>query len=194
MSRGRVKIPVHVFAFTSACIPGIFYAMYWKRNHETDEEFEEKLREKYGTKIQSSKDKRENMVKLIQAMKQPGQDTEQDEKFHDILKGGKTSIKRHYAVDESLYGTEAGVVQRKKAEEDVERKMEQKKMMRKKKKKKASVESSSDIDMKKKGSDDDTQSKKTNEIGMTKSAFALTAVGGGLAVLATTLLNGKRSQ
>lgn len=179
----RVKIPVHVFAFGIASVPGIFYAMYWKRNHESDEEFEEKLREKYGSKIQSSKDKRENMVKLIQAIKHPGQDSDQDEKLQEILKGGKQSIKRHYAVDKTLYGTEEGVIQRRRAEEDVTRKKK-----RKSQKKKNSDDFSTDDDEK------DMKSPSTNETNTALSVFTVTAVSGSLAFLVSTILSGRRSQ
>ena len=95
-SRQKIKIPIHIFVFTIASIPGVAYgtillflffcsdllirsfvvftlncifhlfiynlllvvlieAMYWKRNHQSDEEFEEQLKENYSSKIQGSR-------------------------------------------------------------------------------------------------------------------------------------------
>ena len=122
------------------------------------------------------------MVKLIQAIKHPGQDCDQDAKLQEILKGGKQSIKRHYAVDKTLYGTEEGVIQRKRAEKDVERKK------RKRQKKKNSGDLSSDNDVK------DMNNSSTNETNMALSVFAVTAVSGSLAFLVSTIISGRRSQ
>lgn len=68
------------------------------------------------------------MVRMVQSIKNPGSDELMEKKFEEILKGGKEASKRHYAVNESLYGTEEGVKQRHLAEE--ERKQRQKKKNR----------------------------------------------------------------
>ena len=89
------------------------------------------------------------MVKFFQAMKDPNDHPEQDKKMMQVLHGGRGDIKRHYAVDEKLYGTEEGVVKKKEAEEvllqDVGEKQKKKlkKKKRKRKKVKATEEDSS---------------------------------------------------
>lgn len=100
-------------------------AMYWKRNHKSDQELEEILKENYSTKIQGNRDKKEQMVKFFAAMKDPSANPEQEKKMQEVLYGGKGDIKRHYAVDEKLYGTQEGVETRRKIAEE-EQKMKQK--------------------------------------------------------------------
>jgi len=51
----RPKIPAHVFFYALASIPGVGYAMYWRQNRSSDEDFEEMLRKNYGSKIESSR-------------------------------------------------------------------------------------------------------------------------------------------
>jgi hypothetical protein len=214
-----IKVPVHVFLFSLASVPGIAYAMYWKKNHETDEEFESKLRENYGTKIEGSKDKKAEMVKFFQAMKDPNANPEQDKKMMSVLHGGKGDIKRHYAVDESLYGTEEGVLKRKEAEEGLlvnsdgsneTKKKKKKKKNRKRKKKQESNNNNDDNN-----SIDDTGTgaagnSETDSDGQVKSAIAsmknknlpstqqavavtaATAVGVGALAVVASLIAGKK--
>ena len=68
------------------------------------------------------------MVRIVQGIKKPGDDPEMEEKFSEVLFGGKGSKKRHYAVDEKLYGTVEGINQRDQADE--KRKMRGKKKKR----------------------------------------------------------------
>jgi hypothetical protein len=89
--------------------------MYWKKNHDSDEEFETKLREKYSNKIQTNKDKKQDMVKFFKAMQDPNTNPEQEAKMMQVLHGGKGEMKRHYAIDANLYGTQEGVQKRKEA-------------------------------------------------------------------------------
>lgn len=120
-------------------------AMYWKRNHQTDEEMEEMLKERYSTKIQGNREKKQDMVKFFAAMKDPSANPEQEQKMREVLHGGRGDKKRHFAVDESLYGTEEGMEKRlrlqaeaKSAEEDAQKRKGKKK--RKKKRKRQTVD------------------------------------------------------
>lgn len=132
---------MHVFVFSVASVPGIAYAVYWKRNHQSDEEFEQTLRQNYSSKIQGNKDKKQDMVQFFEAMKDPAKNPEQDEKMMQVLRGGNGDIKRHYAVDDKLYGTEEGLAKRKEAENESiqiesEKKNKKEKLAKKKNKKK----------------------------------------------------------
>jgi hypothetical protein len=160
--------------------------MYWKRNHQTDDEMEQVLNEKYANKIQGNRDKKQDMVKFFAAMKDPSLNLEQEQKMKEVLYGGKGDKKRHYAVDEKLYGTEEGVGKRLEAEEEVVKNGKVKKKRKKKKKKK------------KKAAKDEV---KTDALPLEKDAGAfsvetksIAAVGAiGVLALATLLVNGKRS-
>mmetsp|Transcript_19577 Transcript_19577/g.24690 ORF Transcript_19577/g.24690 Transcript_19577/m.24690 type:complete len:214 (+) Transcript_19577:94-735(+) len=132
----KVKIPMHVFVFGVASVPGVAYALYWKRNHDSDEAFEQKLQENFHSNIQGNRDKKQDMVKFFQAMKDQNNNPEHDKKMMSILQGGRGDIKRHYAVDEKLYGTEEGVMKKKEAEEAMMQDLEEKKQKRMEKKKK----------------------------------------------------------
>lgn len=127
MSQPRIRIPMHVFVFGMAMLPPTAYAYYWKRNAPTDEELEELLRKNYSNQIQQSKQKREQMQKHFQQFQ--ADDTDTNKQYMEILQSGKGTVKRHYHVDESLYGTEEGA---KRIEEEM------KKVGKKKKKKKES--------------------------------------------------------
>jgi hypothetical protein len=86
--------------------------------------------------------KREDMSKLFQQMKESGEasvqgKTDMDQQFAHILQGGKGQAKRHFAVDESLYGTQEGAASLKAAEQKIE--ADKKKRKKKKKPKKKSA-------------------------------------------------------
>ena len=112
------KIPAHVFGYTLATIPGVMYAIYYKRNHQSDEEFEDMLRKNYANNIEGSRAKRQEMATFLQGIKDPNSNADTEAKMAEVLKGGRGESKRHYAVDESLYGTEEGVRLRHEAEEE----------------------------------------------------------------------------
>lgn len=130
----RVQIPVHVFGFGVAMMPPILYGLYYLRNRPSEEEFEEVLKEHYGSKIQQSKARRDDMVKVFQGIKDPGSNDEIDRKMAEVLRGGRGEAKRHYAVDSKLYGTEEGVIERQRSEEERKKREERrKKKLREKK-------------------------------------------------------------
>lgn len=121
------RIPAHVFGYSLASIPGIMYALYYKRNVQTDEEFEEMLRKNYSSNIESSKSKREDMMQFMSGIKDPGSDQGTERRMAEALAGGRGQAKRHYAVNKELYGTEEGVKQRNMAEEEQRKKEERRK-------------------------------------------------------------------
>eukprot|EP01083_Nonionella_stella_P298199 1012436_1 len=133
----RIRIPAHVFGYSLATVPAIAYAMYWKRNHKSDEEFEKMLLESSRNKslIDGSRDKKQNMVSFFDAMKDG--DPEQEARMSQVLYGGKGDIKRHHAVDKSLYGTEEGAEQQRMAvEAAAEEQSSREKAIKKKRRKK----------------------------------------------------------
>jgi hypothetical protein len=162
----------------------LFYwvATYWKRNHQTDEEFEQVLKEKHSSKIQGNRDKKQDMVNFFAAMKDPSANPEQERKMNEVLYGGKGDKKRHYAVDEKLYGTEEGLEKRLEAEKTIK--------LRKKRKKKKKAKAATN--------DDHTNiqdlSKQNNDRKFPVEAKNAAAVGAvGILAVAALLLNGKRS-
>lgn len=85
--------------------------------------------------------KREDMSKLFQQMKESGEasvqgKTDMDQQFAHILQGGKGQAKRHFAVDESLYGTQEGAASLKAAEQKIEADKKKRKKKKKPKNKK----------------------------------------------------------
>ncbi len=100
----------------SVSIPLRFSAIYYKRNHQSDEEFEDMLKKNYSNNIEGSKAKRQEFSTFLQGIKDPSSNTNA-EKLGEVLRGGRGETKRHYAVNEELYGTEEGVRLRKEAED-----------------------------------------------------------------------------
>ena len=104
--------------------------------------------------------------------------------MNEVLYGGRGDKKRHYAVDEKLYGTEEGLEKRLEAEKNI--KLRKDKKRKKKKKAKAAT------------NDDHTNiqdlSKQKNDIKFPVEAKNVAAVGAvGILAVAALLLNGKRS-
>jgi hypothetical protein len=93
-------------------------AIYYKRNHQSDEEFEEMLRKNYSNNIEGSKAKRQEFSTFLQGIKDPTNSADTEKKMEEVLRGGRGESKRHYAVDKELYGTEEGVRLRKEAEDE----------------------------------------------------------------------------
>jgi hypothetical protein len=104
------------------------------------------LKENYASKIQGSKEKKQDMVKFFESMKNHN-DPDQEKKMRQVLYGGKGDIKRHYAVDEKLYGTEEGA---KLAEEAKKEKEFPTKRKKRKKQRKSSATKDDDDEAKEK--------------------------------------------
>lgn len=168
-SKTKIKIPVHVFVYTIAFLPGAAYAYYWYKNAPSDEEHEAELRKKYSHHIEASKDKHESMSKFLQGMKDPN-NKEQQAMMAEVLRGGRGGQKRLHAVDRSLYGTDEGARLQKQA---------MKHSIKKKNKKSKNEEANSD----------DNEDRKRKVI---KQSVAAVAVAGVLAAGASVFLGGKR--
>ena len=188
MPPSRFRIPAHVFGYTLASIPAVWYAVYWQKNHDSDEEFEKKLMEKHSAKIQGNREKNQQMTSFFQAMKDPNKNSEHEARMREVLSGGKGSMKRHYAVDEKLYGTEEGVAKRKEAEKEQEER-KKRALEKRKKKKKSGKEKKDEIPKE----TVEEKGEKTAPIFMKNSVTAAAGVGG-LALLGMILLGGKKGQ
>ncbi|KAL7479335.1 hypothetical protein ACHAW6_005071 [Cyclotella cf. meneghiniana] len=169
-SKPKIKIPVHVFVYGIAFLPGTIYAYYWYKNAPTDEEHEAELRKKYSHHIESSKQKHESMTKFLQGMRDPN-NAEQQARMAEVLRGGRGGQKRLHAVDETLYGTDEGAKLRKQALE-----------------KKNKKENSKNTKTEEQSLDEDTIRK--HEV--IKQSVAAVAVAGILAAGASVFLGGKR--
>lgn len=192
----RPKIPAHVAFYAIASVPGVGYAMYWYKNRSTDEEFEDMLRKNYGSKIETSRHKKESMVEIIGGIK--SRDPTQESKLQEVLRGGKSEAKRQHAVDEVLYGTEEGVAQRETAAAEEEKKRKKQKKKKKKKKKQRMLleeQKEGSVEGKKRKSIDSRED--TVQIGATRATAAVVVLGS-LALVTSLLIGGdsggKRSQ
>ena len=152
--------------------------------------------------VQCIQDKKQDMVKFFQAMKDPSSNTEQEAKMMEVLKGGKGDIKRHYAVDDKLYGTEEGVVKRKEAEDELNQIESEKKMKKEKIVKKKNKKNKNKIKQKKEQIDHDVDDDRgEDKIGhnessiknlpSTQQAVVSVAAVGALAIIAS-LVGGKK--
>lgn len=75
------------------------------------------LKKNYSNNIEGSKAKRQEFSTFLQGMKDPSSNANAEKKMGEVLRGGRGETKRHYAVNEELYGTEEGVRLRKEAED-----------------------------------------------------------------------------
>jgi len=134
--------------------------------------------------------KRQDMVSFIQGIK--NNDSNQQKMMTEVLQGGKNDIKRHYAVDTNLYGTDEGVAQREKAQTEYDRKLDLKRKKKKKKKNLSSVEEKKMCEPPSvtKNSNDDSA---TNSLLGSRDSIKLITIFGSLAVISSLLLGGKRS-
>lgn len=141
------------------------------------------------------------MVNFFQAMKDPKVNPEQDRKMMQVLHGGRGDIKRHYAVDEKLYGTEEGVMKKKEAEEVLLQDAEGKKKKKLKKNKKRKKEKATEEDVSKKENASEEEKNENNsetktDINLRSLPYAQQAAISALAIgslaAVANLLSGKR--
>jgi len=117
MSGGpRFKVPAHIAAYSLLFSPAILFWVYYDRYGKDEEQLEKELKEKYGDSVRRSKEGNKNMAEFFNhAIRNP--DGAVDSQLDSVLKSGKGAMKRHYAVDEKLYGTAEGVAERKRMED-----------------------------------------------------------------------------
>lgn len=75
------------------------------------------LKKNYSNNIEGSKAKRQEFSTFLQGMKDPSSNANAEKKMGEVLRGGRGETKRHYAVNEELYGTDEGVRLRKEAKD-----------------------------------------------------------------------------
>lgn len=121
------KVPVHILAYSILFSPAFIFLAYYDRYGKQEEELEQELQEKYGDNIRKSQAGNKNMAAFFDhAIRNP--DGKVDDQLDSVLKAGKGAMKRHYAVDDKLYGTAEGVAERKRMEIELKRqKVERKK-------------------------------------------------------------------
>jgi len=127
----RIQIPSHVFAFSLLMAPGVFYGMYYQRNQKDEEYFQEELRKNYSTNIQASKAKRADMIQFVNSVRDGS--VEKDNELNEVLKAGKDAMKRNYAVDQDLYGTEKGLEEKTKMDQQLKETKDKKQRRRRNK-------------------------------------------------------------
>eukprot|EP00553_Chaetoceros_curvisetus_P013295 CAMPEP_0204636970 /NCGR_PEP_ID=MMETSP0717-20131115/35366_1 /ASSEMBLY_ACC=CAM_ASM_000666 /TAXON_ID=230516 /ORGANISM="Chaetoceros curvisetus" /LENGTH=195 /DNA_ID=CAMNT_0051656215 /DNA_START=40 /DNA_END=627 /DNA_ORIENTATION=+ len=192
----RIKIPAHVFGYSLATIPGVAYAIYWKQNHKSDEDLEKILLENQANKalIEGSRDKKQNMVKFFEGMKDG--DMKQESKMREVLYGGKGDMKRHYRVDETLYGTEEGARLAKEAQAQAEGKGEQQVATQESGEKRKKRRKKGKRKKKKKAVDDNENTDATADTSQQQRHVIATGAAAGTIALAALIFlgGGKRSQ
>mmetsp|Transcript_6233 Transcript_6233/g.9485 ORF Transcript_6233/g.9485 Transcript_6233/m.9485 type:complete len:210 (+) Transcript_6233:95-724(+) len=113
-----IKIPVHVAAFSAASLPAFLYVLYYRRNALSKEELETELSRNYATNIQQSRQKRKDMEKFFEKMKNSADSEMANDKMSGLLHAGKgESMKRLHAIDTKYYGTEEGLKKKEELEE-----------------------------------------------------------------------------
>lgn len=125
MSKARIRIPAHVFGYSLAIIPVVYFGYYYQSNKASDADFEEELRKNYSHNIQASQSNRAEMVKVVEALKRGN--VSKDKRIDEMLHAGKGDKKRHYPVDEKYYGTEEGIAAKERIQEELKMKQAKKK-------------------------------------------------------------------
>lgn len=87
-------------------LPAVLYAEYYRRYAPSDEDLAEILEQKYSEQIATARASRPDFQVFMDQMK--NNSTELDKTMDSVLKGGKDSAKRVYAVDDALYGKQDG--------------------------------------------------------------------------------------
>ena len=115
--RPGYSIPAQGFVFSALLLPVLGFTMYAGRYGPSDEELEQRVRERYAERVAETKQKNQAMADFFQqTIHNP--DGKMDDSLREVLYAGKGGKKRLYAVDEKLYGTEEGVAEKKRQEEE----------------------------------------------------------------------------
>jgi hypothetical protein len=129
MSKSGFKVPIHVAVYSIMFAPAVIFLLYYDQYGHQEEELEEQLKANHGDSIRRSQAGNKNMAAFFNSsIRNP--DGAMDNKIDSVLKGGKGEMKRHYAVDEKLYGTAEGVAERKRMEKELKRQKREKKKKR----------------------------------------------------------------
>jgi hypothetical protein len=133
------KIPAHLASFTLLLLPCIAYAaVFYNGMDERNNELEEKIRSRYGDKVQVATTKNQAMADFYQQAILNAESGTQDDRLKQVLYGGKGEKKRFHAIDKELYGTHQGVEEKKKVEKELalerERRRERRRIRKEKRK------------------------------------------------------------
>ena len=134
-----IKIPVHVLSYTLALVPAFGYTWYTMKSKLPEEDLEKEIRHNFKAHVQTSENNRQAMAQFFKGIRDSNQlDSKQSEELDSVMRAGKDTVKRHYAVDKRLYGTEEGLklaeeLQQKKKEDDLKKKKERSKNKKRKK-------------------------------------------------------------
>jgi hypothetical protein len=123
-----IQIPAHTMTFTVLFIPCALLAVYMMSYGPSEEDVNEEVRARYGNNVQ--------VQEKNQALKEFFVNAEkgiEDQRFQQVLYGGKGEKKRFHAVDKELYGTEQGVIVKQQVSEEIQQTVEEKKRRRKEK-------------------------------------------------------------
>lgn len=146
-SDGKIKIPAQMAVFSLLLVPAVGFALYAQTYGPDEAELQARIRERYGQEVAAAHAKN-NTAAMSDFFKKAITNADQgaeDERLEQVLHGGKGAKKRFHAVDKELYGTEAGVEERHRMEEELKlAALEKKKEKRKRRRKKAAADEPSD--------------------------------------------------
>lgn len=115
------QIPAHMLNFSLFIAPCVIYVIYAGNYGPSEEVLEERIRERYD--VAAVHQKNEGLKEFFQKAELGLE----DDRLQQVLHGGKTDQKRHFAVDKELYGTEQGLVIKQQTEEEIKARAEEKK-------------------------------------------------------------------
>jgi hypothetical protein len=129
------KIPAHIAVFTLLLLPCLAYtAVFYNGRDARQDELEEKIRARYGDRVQEATTKNQAMADFYQQAILNAESGTQDDRLKQVLYGGKGEKKRFHAIDKELYGTPQGVEEKKKVEEELAQEKERKRERRRRRK------------------------------------------------------------
>ena len=173
---GMFNIPAQGFVFSALLLPVLGFTFYAGSFGPSEEHVEHEIRQRYADRNAQQRDKNAAMADFFQhAIHKP--DGSVDNSLQQVLYAGKGGKKRMYAVDETLYGTEAGVAEKNRQEE------ERKKRAEYRRKKKAGESVEDENESKKKGKNSIGASSSAKEEAPPKPAEAPAAANGGAIVI-----------
>lgn len=110
-------------------VPVLAILAYYER-YTDEEQLEHKLRQRYGKEIREASDKNKQMADhFARVIYNP--DAATDAQLNALLMAGRGDQKRLHGVDERLYGTSEGTLEKQRVEEELKTKKKKKKKPKK---------------------------------------------------------------
>lgn len=201
----RFQIPAHVATFSLLLIPALIMFVYAERYGPSEEELESRLRERYKDQIQEQSQHNEAMRRVFQSTIQHP-DGSVDKQLDEILRAGKEKRQRLLPVNEKLFGTRQGVVEKERMQKELLKEQREKKEKRELRRKNKGQQEKGNASIKSKqkatntttsrhddGADDDAGDGSNKMVIDAKSVVAVTAIAG-LAAAVGFLAGGSRRQ